>query len=112
MSRKIFAISLLLTLTAAALRDPSLSGLHQDPRPAACHGHGLPLPAPNPDSHKCCQIGHQTALLQAAIKAHPSLLRILFVADDPELNPPHLTGGLSDLLVLSSSPPTVTPLRI
>src|SRR5258708_36264157 len=114
MTRKLLAISLLVTLTAACFGAQALSLPLHNSRNAGCHGQHSPSSAPGPVSHKCCQTGHQAAVLQEAAKArHSTLTCVWLIADRPELLvPPHSVETSSNQLIPSGSPPAINPLRV
>jgi hypothetical protein len=80
-------------------------------RPAGCHQHGS-VPAHQPGSYRCCQSGHDSAILQIPLTAQ------LDSADLPspvEVSPVlaiHLRPRLHNLTVSSPDPPLNLPLRV
>src|SRR5882757_7423820 len=46
---------------------------------AACHQHHGKAPVPRPASYRCCQVGHDAALLQSSPSAQPHSLDFLAV---------------------------------
>jgi hypothetical protein len=83
-------------------------------RPASCHEDARRVPAPEPTSHRCCQIGHQPAILHASSTDSQRLpLRTLPRLDygDASLASAVL-DAIPQLLIPSGDPPTLAPLRI
>jgi hypothetical protein len=113
MTRKILAISLLVTVTATFLGIQTLASSPRNTRTAGCHEHHSPLPSPEPVSHKCCQTGHDAAILQEPAKVRQSPACVWLVAEHPELLiPPHSAESLSNLVISSSFELIPVPLRI
>ena len=83
------------------------------PRPAACHQHGSSVPHPQPVSYRCCQSGHDTAILQRSSVSHlnsfdlaaPSDRSHIFLPTVPLQNPRNLTTSSPD-------PPDLISLRV
>src|SRR2546428_4612989 len=113
MTQKILAIFLLAAVTATCFGAQALSLSPRNTRTPGCHEHSSPIRSPQPVSHKCCQSGHDAAILQEPAKVRPSSACVWLVADRPELLiPPHSAESFSNPLTSSSSPPTIAPLRI
>jgi hypothetical protein len=111
-SQKVFAI-LLLGVVNATLSGATPMAPDPGHRPAGCHEHGQPVPSPAPVSHKCCEAGHRTAIVQETTPLRPSLAYVSFVADSPELLiAPHAFLRPSNLLISSSFEPLLCSLRI
>ena len=113
---KTLAVLLLGALTTgSALTQlfPTNNTTHE--RPASCHEHGGNLPGPQPASHRCCQIGHQPAILQQAssVDSGRQSARIL---PRTEIVEPGLAiaavNAFPHLLIPTGDPPSSTPLRI
>ncbi len=113
---KAFAFLLLapMTATSPGAQIPVSRGIVHE-RPASCHEDAQRVPAPEPISHRCCQIGHQPAILHASssdsqrvASSHPACtgsmstqtLNVAAVESFP--NP----------LIPTGDPPTLAPLRI
>jgi hypothetical protein len=114
MTRTSLAISLLVAMTVASVATQAFLFSPGIARTAPCHGHSSPLRSPGPVSHKCCQTGHQAAVLQEAAKArHSTQTCVWAIAGRPELLiPPRSVETSSNQLIPSGSPPIITPLRI
>ena len=83
--------------------------LHE--RPAACHQHGS-VPLPQPVSYRCCQAGHDFAILQVSVSSQPDLtepVSYVRVAQIPVRNIFHKTLPIA---ASSADPPDIAPLRI
>src|SRR5438552_8647500 len=74
------------------------------PRPAACHQHGSSVPHRQPVSYRCCQSGHDTAILQSSSASHlnsfdlaaPSEPSPISLPTAPLQNPRNLTTSSPD----------------
>jgi hypothetical protein len=83
--------------------------------PAGCHQHNRRAPAPGPASHRCCQIGHQSAILPQDVRVAraPALLCLFRTAEFAA--PPSVAGepqSFRGLLNLSLALPVPAPLRL
>lgn len=82
-------------------------------RPAACHQHDGTAPLPEPVSYRCCQIGHDAAILQSSPASQ---------LDSFELPAPgewdHILAlgtkiqSLRNRTTSSADPPDLIPLRV
>jgi hypothetical protein len=81
--------------------------------PAGCHQHG-PAPVSQPVSYRCCQGGHDSALLQISLAVQPDSVGLtarypvhflLPMLHDQGQNPRNLAPSSAD-------PPNITPLRV
>lgn len=83
------------------------------PPAAGCHQHS-PAPVPQPVSYRCCQSGHDSALLQFSFAAQLGSGDL--TAGNPIRIPVpafHVRGHRPrDLATSSSDPPNITPLRV
>src|SRR5580765_3397927 len=71
-SSKILAVwllTLIATISAAGQEDHMMMA---PVRPAGCHQHGAKAPASVPVSYRCCQGGHDSAILQTSSAAQLS----------------------------------------
>jgi hypothetical protein len=106
---------LLLTLTAAvsvAGRESTLM-LPVPARPAVCHQHGAKPLAPKPVSYRCCQSGHDSAILQAPLTTRLSAAH--GVSTGASISAPvrvSTQSRLQSLTVTSPDPPRTFPLRV
>jgi hypothetical protein len=112
---KAFAFLLLAAMTvgSTAVQIPVSRGIVHE-RPASCHEDARKIPAPEPISHRCCQIGHQPAILHASPTDSQRLpLRILPGLDyvEPTLDIAALES-FPNPLIPTGDPPTLAPLRI
>ena len=60
------AILLLAVMIVVPLAGQDVSAMMAPARPAACHQHEGAPPSPQPVSYRCCQSGHDSAILQSA----------------------------------------------
>ena len=81
--------------------------------PAGCHPHGQ-APVSQPVSYRCCQSGHDSALLQTSLAVQPDSVGLtarypvhflLPMLHDQGQNPRNLAPSSAD-------PPNITPLRV
>lgn len=112
---KAFAFLLLapMTATSPGAQIPVSRGIVHE-RPASCHEDAQRVPAPEPISHRCCQIGHQPAILHASPTDSQRLpLRILPGLDyvEPTLDVAAVEN-FPNPLIPTGDPPTLGPLRI
>ena len=112
---KAFAFLLLaaMTATSTGAQIPVSRGIVHE-RPASCHEDAQRVPAPEPISHRCCQIGHQPAILHASPTDSQRLpLRILAAPDyvEPSLKIAAL-DSFPNPLIPTGDPPTLAALRI
>jgi len=81
--------------------------------PAGCHEQHPAEPAPRPESHLCCQAGHQPAIPQARPVLIHSVVAILL---RPEFQEPAAdfvsSRGFAGNAVSPGGPPHPSPLRI
>jgi hypothetical protein len=106
---------LLLTLTAAVsvAGQESTLMLPVPARPAVCHQHGAKPLAPKPVSYRCCQSGHDSAILQAPLTTR--LSSVHRVSTGASISAPVTVSSLSRLQCLtiaSPDPPRTIPLRV
>ncbi len=81
--------------------------------PAGCHDHSPEIPSPTPTSYQCCVNGHHAAIPNAAFFLRPGAGQVCGLARSPELVLNVVPCFRSSrLLVSSSSPPGMAPLRI
>jgi hypothetical protein len=81
-------------------------------RPAGCHRHST-TPVPQPVSYRCCQRGHDSAILQVSFTSQPDsadLTSHLELSDALIPYPRH--QSLRSLATSSADPPNITPLRV
>ena len=109
---KWMAVTLLSVISAAttAGQDTALMNVTQ-PQPAGCH-HRDGAPSSRPVSYRCCQSGHDSAILQIPLtmQMDSSDLRL-----PVELSPVLATGfrqSLRSLAISSPDPPLNLPLRV
>ena len=112
------ASNLLTMLLLTVMATTSLTGQGTSPMlaahegPAGCHQHG-PARVPQPVSYRCCQSGHDSAILQASFTSQPDsadLISHVELSQDLIPNAAHQT--LRILAFSSADPPDTTPLRV
>jgi hypothetical protein len=81
-------------------------------RPAACHQHGSNGPDSRPASYRCCQLGHNSAIVQISFSSHLCVSEATAVSQSG----PTLTIVSADptlrTLTTSADPPNTSPLRV
>jgi hypothetical protein len=110
----ILLVMLLVSLIATApLVGQVTSAMPITPeRPASCHQHGT-SPAPQPVSYRCCQSGHDSAMLQVSFISQPQLSDLTSHFELSEILISSLTRqSLRDVTPSSADPPNTTPLRV
>jgi hypothetical protein len=114
LSSSVLSAVLLSALVAVSISGPDASLMTAAQTPAAgCHQHS-PAPASQPVNYRCCQSGHDSALLQISFTAQPDSgdltaghpIRIPVPAFHDRGRSPH------SLTTSSSDPPNITPLRV
>ena len=122
LSSSLVAVLLLTAVAAVSLaaEEPSLMGA-APVRPVGCHQHGATPhgatqdgatpPASAPASYRCCQLGHNSAVLQNSLTSQPSL--VVSTSDSTLAAIVFATpAGLRSLTVSSPDPPHTIPLRV
>jgi hypothetical protein len=111
---KTLAVLLLGALTAGSAVTqlfPTIVATRE--QPTSCHEDGRKVPTPQPTSHRCCQIGHQPAILQPAFSTDSLPAHIL---PRIEIVEPALAmialNIVPNLLIPTGDPPGLAPLRI
>jgi hypothetical protein len=110
---KAAVLLLLAAVTTMALVAQSLP-LNRDPgqRPAGCHQHTAPVPAPGPTSHNCCEAGHSSAIVQQGSSERPPLqgaTKLVFMPDSVVTTK---SANSPNLLIVCSDPHANSPLRV
>ena len=77
---------------------------------AGCHQHGAKPLAPAPVSYRCCQSGHDSAILQTLFT--PQLSGFSTGVSIPVPIPVATQRCLHSLMISSSDPPRTIPLRV
>ena len=106
----VLLVTLIAAISMAQQEDPLM--LAPAARPAGCHQHGAKLPAPGPVSYRCCQSGHDSAILQTSLAAQLSsaLLATSHAMPFPITIPTQV--WVRRLKISSPDPPHLVPLRI
>jgi len=111
-SGKLVALVLIaaVTLAAPAQIFPTMP---RNSHPAGCHAPGRNMPKPQPASFQCCLAGHDAARLPELPGIRPAMLEVWRTADSELILPagPDVKQ-VSDLIVASSPPPILSPLRL
>lgn len=103
-------VALMATFQLLGQADSSVSPVHG--QPAACQQHGT-APVPHPVSYRCCQSGHDSAILQAPFTSQPdAAVLTLHVELFGVLVPSVTHQSLRHLATSSADPPDITPLRV
>ncbi len=111
---KAYAFLLLAAMTvgSTAVQIPVSTGIVHE-RPASCHEDARKIPAPEPISHRCCQIGHQPAILHDSPTDSQRLpLCVLPAPDYGEPTPDMALESFPNPLIPTGDPPTLARLRI
>src|SRR5882724_5758588 len=118
------SVLLLTAVAAVSLAGQEASVMAVAPvRPAGCHQHGATQhgatqdgqtpPASAPVSYRCCQLGHNSAVLQNSLASQPSLVDVVSISDStPAAIVFAASTGLRSLTVSSPDPPHTIPLRV
>jgi hypothetical protein len=110
---KWMAVTLLSVISAAATagQDTALMNVTQ-PQPAGCH-HRDGAPASRPVSYRCCQSGHDSAILQSSLSSQLEFVDVTSLADSSQNTTLTIVRrNLRKLALPSADPPGTTPLRI
>ncbi len=82
-------------------------------RPAACHQHEGALPLPQPVSYRCCQSGHDSAIVQSSPASQLDSVDLATPVERTQIFAPSSAAQIVRQLSTSSAdPPDLTPLRI
>jgi hypothetical protein len=111
-SSKLLTVFLLLGMTAVSLPRQETTAMHSQTAPAAgCHQHGAKPLAPAPSSYRCCQLGHNSAVLQVSLTLQPSLVVVAAASSSS----PIVISAENDpgsAAVSTPDPPHTIPLRV
>lgn len=110
---KVLAMFLVLELATVLLPWQETRAMHTETVPAAsCHQHdGKPL-APTPSSYRCCQVGHNSALLQSAANAQLHSVAEASADGQPALLLISTRNDTVSATIQSPDPPHTIPLRV
>ncbi len=113
LSTKLLAFLLLTTVAAVTLTGQDASLMIAAGAPSAgCHQHD-PAPVPKPVSYRCCQSGHDSAILQSSLASRLDSAELPSTFEARETRPIPVTYlRLRDLTISSADPPDITPLRV
>jgi hypothetical protein len=111
---KLMPIFLLTLMVAVSLAGQESTLMVAVAGPSAgCHQHGAKPPASTPASYRCCQTGHDSAILQNSFVTQLSLSRLVTTSGSsnaPSAMP--IEGSLKSLMISSPDPPHTIPLRV
>jgi len=109
---KILAVLLLTLMAAISVAGQEGHMMPPPVRPAGCHHHGATPPASAPVSYRCCQNGHDSAIVQSSLAAQ--LSSTLLATGDPMPFPNTLPTQVwvRGRKISSPDPPHLVPLRI
>src|SRR6266576_2054069 len=110
---KVFATLLLVLMaTVSWAGQDSMAMTGPAAPPAGCHQHGAKPPASPPVSYRCCQSGHNSAVLQTSFT---TLLYSALASTGVSIPAPitvSTQGCLHSLILSSPDPPHTIPLRV
>src|ERR1700724_2149682 len=110
---KVFATLLLVLMAMVSLAgQDSMAMTGPAAPPAGCHQHGAKPPTSTPVSYRCCQSGHNSAILQTSLT---TLLCSPLVSTGVSIPTPitvSTQGCLHSLILSSPDPPLTIPLRV
>jgi hypothetical protein len=110
---KWMAVMLLAVMSvAAAARQDTVLMSDTQPQPAGCHHRGG-APSSRPVSYRCCQRGHDSAILQSSLSSQLEFVDVTSLADSSQNTTLTIVRrNLRKLALPSADPPGTTPLRI
>jgi hypothetical protein len=92
---------------------PDVSLMMVPARPAACHGHEGAVPFPQPVSYRCCQSGHNSAILRSSSASELDAIYLVAPLERADVFAPNSKLQIVRQVAHSSAdPPDLTPLRI
>jgi hypothetical protein len=110
---KAFAVFLLTAMATVSMAGQEGTMMAVVPaRPAGCHQHGAKPPASAPVSYRCCQSGHDSAILQTSLGTPLSSALVSTGVSMPALITVSIQSCLPSLMILSPDPPHSIPLRV
>jgi len=108
----VLAVLLVLGLATVLLPWQETGTMHAGTVPAGgCQQQGATSPAPTP-SYRCCQVGHNSALLQIAANPRPPLVVGVAVHRLPAALVISTRNDSDSAAVSSPDPPRTIPLRV
>jgi hypothetical protein len=109
-SYKVLAVLLLAAMATVVVAGQEGPLMVVAARPAGCHQHGAKPPVSAPVSYRCCQSGHDSAILQTLLT--PQLSGFSTSVSIPVPIPVATQRCLHSLMISSSDPPDTIPLRV
>jgi hypothetical protein len=105
----VLLVSLIATAALLGQGSSAMPVVHE--RPGGCHRHGSAVPPPV--SYRCCESGHDSALLQISFTLHPDAAGLASAVEVSKGTTRDITHqGLCHLATSSADPPAIAPLRI
>jgi hypothetical protein len=82
-------------------------------RPSGCHQHSSSTPIHQPVSYRCCEAGHNSAILQTPIVSQLDSAGLTSPVElSQALNTSASPPSLRNLAISSAGPPDIVPLRV
>ena len=107
------AILLLAVMIVVPLAGQDVSAMMAPARPAVCHQHEGAPPLPQPVSYRCCQSGHDSAILQSAPASQLDSADLSAPVERTGIFvPPAMLPIVRQVPASSADPPGLTALRI
>ena len=111
--KSIAVVLLMLTIIPVSVVGQVLTPAAALAAPAGCHEHSQHAPVSQPVSYVCCEVGHNSAILQKSVVSQSlSLQSSAFGVVMEVVIPVHLNSGSDFLSVPSSGPASLIPLRV
>jgi len=110
-SNLLAVVLLAAVATVSAAREGAFQMVASHARPAGCHQHDT-APVPQPVSYRCCQSGHDSAILQISFTSE---LASALIAVGHSIHVPVPTFAqprFPSLATSSADPPDINPLRV
>ncbi|MGC2181982.1 MAG: hypothetical protein WA637_01730 [Terriglobales bacterium] len=104
---------LLAAMIVVPLAGQDVSMMMAPARPAACHQHEGALPLPQPVNYRCCQSGHDSAIVQSSPAPQLDSFDLATpVGRTQTFAPPSAVQIVRQVSTSSADPPKLTPLRV
>lgn len=113
LNSKVLAVLLLTAMAVSAAGQQGLTMAAMEARSAGCHHDGAKPPAPVPASYRCCQSGHDSAIVLTPLTTQRSSAQLAFagaLVSDSFTIPPQ--SSFPDLMIASPDPPRTILLRV
>ena len=114
MKKSASTLLLLLLVTAIvaaplAGQDTLMQASHE--QPAGCHRHGA-VPVPQPVNYRCCQAGHDIAILQFSFSSQPDFTDLAPQVEQASILVLNILHKALHNAPSSADPPGIAPLRV